>query len=109
MPDTRFSKDDSDKDSYFQRRPRRRYCEFCSNKKKNFAKSIIDYKNLNTLGNYIDDRGKIDIRKRTGACAKCQRRIAQAIKRARHLALLPYTIEHIRLSGFSSSSSKKYS
>jgi len=62
--------------------------------------------NLKTLSSYIDDRGKIDIRKKTGACAKCQRRIAQAIKRARHLALLPYTIDHIRLSGFSA---KNYS
>ena len=103
--DSRSFNDESDKDSYFQRRPRRRYCEFCVKNKKADPK-IIDYKNLNILSSYIDDRGKIDVRKRTGACAKCQRKIATAIKRARHLALLPYTIEHIRLSGFSS---KNYS
>ena len=105
-PYQKSNQEDSDQDGYYQRRPRRRYCEFCSNKKKDVAKSVIDYKKLKTLSNYIDDRGKIDIRKKTGACAKCQRRIAQAIKRARHLALLPYTIDHIRLSGFSA---KNYS
>ena len=106
LSNSRQTQEDSDQDSYYQRRPRRRYCEFCSNKKKDSAKNVIDYKNVNVLTNYIDDRGKIDIRKKTGACAKCQRKISKAIKRARHLGLLPYTIDHIRLSGFST---KNYS
>jgi small subunit ribosomal protein S18 len=50
-----------------------------------------DYKNVETLMKYMSDRAKILGKARTGICAKHQRRISQAIKRARHLALLPYT------------------
>jgi len=53
------------------------------------------------LQRYISDRGRIQPRRRTGVCAKHQRRLALAIKRARFLALLPYTPEHVRqLGGF---------
>ena len=58
-----------------------------------------DYKNVSFLRRFISDRGRIDTRRKTSACAKHQRAIASAIKRARHLALLPYTAEHIRSSG----------
>jgi small subunit ribosomal protein S18 len=51
---------------------------------------------LNTLRRYLTDRGKIKSRRKTGTCAKHQRRLAVAVKRARHLALLPFTAEHIR-------------
>jgi len=51
------------------------------------------------LQRYISDRGKIEPRRRTGTCAKHQRTLAEAIKRARHIALLPFTPEHIRDSG----------
>jgi small subunit ribosomal protein S18 len=59
----------------------------------------VDYKNVSFLRRFISDRGRIDTRRKTSACAKHQRAIASAIKRARHLALLPYTPEHIRNSG----------
>ena len=47
------------------------------------------------LGRYISDRGKIEPRRRTGTCAKHQRALAVAIKRARHLAMLPFAPEHV--------------
>lgn len=74
---------------------RRKFCSFCASNK---AKDI-DYKNTSILGRYISDRGKIDPRRRTGTCAKHQRALAMAIKRARHLALLPYAPDHIRKMG----------
>ena len=74
--------------------PRRRFCSFCANKIKE-----IDYKNITLLRGYISDRGKIDPRRRTGTCARHQRALAMAIKRARHLALLPYAPEHIHRMG----------
>jgi small subunit ribosomal protein S18 len=58
----------------------------------------VDYKNVAFLRRFVSDRARIETRRRTSACAKHQRAIARAIKRARHLALLPYTAEHIRLS-----------
>ncbi len=64
---------------------RRKVCAFCVGKIK-----AIDYKDAEKLRNYITDRAKIAPRRRTGTCAKHQRILATAIKRARHLALLPY-------------------
>ena len=63
-------------------------CAFCV---ENIA---IDYKDISRLRKYISDRGKIEPRRRTGVCAKHQRRLALAIKRARFLALLPYISSH---------------
>lgn len=74
--------------------PRRRYCSFCANKVME-----IDYKDITMLRGYISDRGKIDPRRRTGTCARHQRALAMAIKRARHLALLPYAPKHIQKIG----------
>ncbi|HHS98210.1 MAG TPA: 30S ribosomal protein S18 [Chloroflexi bacterium] len=79
-----------------QRRVRRwqrqtRRCYFCT---EGIAK--IDYKDADTLRRFLSDRGKIKPRRQTGTCAKHQRQLARAIKRARHLALLPFTAEHIR-------------
>lgn len=71
--------------------PTRRVCSFCADKVK-----IIDYKNPEKLRAYISDRAKIISRHRTGTCAKHQRLLARAIKRARYLALLPYVSGHIR-------------
>jgi small subunit ribosomal protein S18 len=51
------------------------------------------------LRRYISDRGKIEPRRRTGTCAKHQRALAMAVKRARHLALLPFTPAHIHQAG----------
>jgi len=70
--------------------PRRKVCFFCANKNE-----VIDYKTPEKLRNYMSDRGKIEPRRRTGTCAKHQRALAVAIKRARHLALLPFVGEHV--------------
>ena len=51
---------------------------------------VLDYKDLETLKKYLSDRGKIVNRGRSGVCAKHQRDLAREIKRARHLALLPF-------------------
>ena len=64
---------------------RRRFCAFCVDKIEE-----IDYKDVNTLRRFISDQGHIDSRRRTGTCARHQRHLALAIKRARHLALLPF-------------------
>ena len=69
--------------------PKRKVCFFCANKNE-----VIDYKNPEKLRSYVSDRAKIDPRRRTGTCAKHQRALATAIKRARQLALLPYTSDH---------------
>jgi len=60
---------------------------------------VIDYKDPVKLRRYISDRGKIEPRRKTGTCAKHQRALAEAIKRARHLALLPYVPAHIHKTG----------
>lgn len=66
--------------------PRRKVCAFCLDRVK-----IIDYKQSDLLRRFLTERGKIKARRKTGTCAKHQRRLAVAIKRARHLALLPFT------------------
>ncbi len=73
-------------------RGRRRPCVMCVDKM-----PFVDYKNFNFLRRFVSDRGRIDTRRKTGTCAKHQRALAQAIKRARHLALLPYTADHVRM------------
>jgi small subunit ribosomal protein S18 len=73
---------------------RRRVCTFCVDKV-----SSIDYKDPGRLRRYLSDRARIEPRRKTGTCAKHQRWLAEALKRARHLALLPYTPEHIRVTG----------
>lgn len=73
---------------------RRRGCEFCIDKI-----DQPDYKDVHMLRRYITDRGKLEPRRKVGTCAKHQRRVAVAVKRARVVALLPYTSEHVRVSG----------
>lgn len=73
---------------------KRKVCEFCHDKGKK-----IDYKDTATLRPYISDRGKIEPRRKTGTCAKHQRTLAKAIKRARYLALLPYVPDHVHKTG----------
>ncbi len=73
---------------------RAKVCQFCVEKI-----DYIDYKQPELLLPYISPYGKMLSRRRTGVCAKHQRRLAKAIKRARFLALLPYTAEHIRRYG----------
>ncbi|OGV89968.1 30S ribosomal protein S18 [Microgenomates group bacterium RBG_19FT_COMBO_39_10] len=62
-------------------------CSFCESDEK------PDYKEIEILKNFIDDRGKIIPRIRSGVCAKHQRRLAQSIKRARYLGLIPFTTQ----------------
>jgi small subunit ribosomal protein S18 len=87
-----------------RRRPRGRYgrrrkvCMFCVDHVK-----VIDYKDVGKLRRFLSDRGRIEPRRKLGTCAKHQRALSLALKRARHLALLPYTAEHIRATGSSSS------
>lgn len=69
-------------------RRRRKVCVFCGEKAK-----PIDYKDVATLRKYISERGKILPRRITGTCAKHQRALTVAVKRARHVAILPYTVE----------------
>lgn len=64
---------------------RRKVCAFCAE-----ADSVIDYKDAAKLRKYVSERGKILPRRITGTCAKHQRALAVAVKRARQLALLPY-------------------
>ena len=66
-------------------RRRRKVCVYCADKN-----AVIDYKDVNKLKRYISERGKILPRRITGNCAKHQRAITVAVKRARHIALMPY-------------------
>lgn len=73
---------------------RRKVCRFCAD-----HMTGVDYKDIGRLRMYVSDRGKIEPRRKTGACQKHQRMVSTAIKRARHLALLPYTLGHVRATG----------
>ena len=73
---------------YKNRRSKRKVCQFCVDKVEH-----IDYKDTAKLRRYISDRAKIQPRRITGTCAKHQRQLTEAIKRARHIALLPFTAE----------------
>ncbi|MBI4299392.1 MAG: 30S ribosomal protein S18 [Chloroflexi bacterium] len=75
--------------------PRRRVCAFCVEKVEH-----IDYKNVNKLRRYISDRAKIEPRRRTGTCARHQRSLTEALKRARHLALLPFSPNQSSVTGW---------
>ena len=66
---------------------RKKVCVFCG------KDNVIDYKDVNKLKRYISERGKILPRRITGNCAKHQRALTVAIKRARHIALMPYVQE----------------
>ena len=75
--------------------PRRKVCNFCVDKIND-----VDYKDVGRLRRYLSERAKIEPRRKTGTCARHQRALTMAIKRARFVALLPFTAEHIRESGF---------
>ncbi|MBP6100903.1 MAG: 30S ribosomal protein S18 [Clostridium sp.] len=70
------------------RKMRKKVCPLCANKE-----LVLDYKNADQLKKFINDKGKILPRRATGACAKHQRDITIAVKRARQIAILPYTQE----------------
>ena len=71
----------------FQKHQRQKKCQFCAENT-----DFIDYKDTQLLRKYTTDRGKIKPRRVTGACSQHQRDIANAIKRARVMALIPYSV-----------------
>ena len=87
-----YTKTAGDKgDTAMKRRPirrRKKVCVFCGDKN-----NVIDYKDVNKLKRYVSERGKILPRRITGNCAKHQRALTVAVKRARHIALMPYSVE----------------
>ena len=72
-------------DRNLKNRKRKKVCPFCADKV-----SFIDYKDAGRLRRFTSERGKILPRRMTGVCAAHQRQVTEAIKRARHIALLPY-------------------
>lgn len=87
MANQREGKGDSSMKKRMGRR-RKKVCVFCSD-----TNNVIDYKDVNKLKRYISERGKILPRRITGTCAKHQRALTVAVKRARHIALLPYSLD----------------
>lgn len=80
--------------AYDNKAPRRRFgrrkiCRYCADKRMQ-----IDYKDVDNLRTYLSERGKIVPRRISGTCANHQRQLAEAIKNARQIALLPYTASH---------------
>ncbi len=76
------------------RRPRffarPRVCQYCADKT-----LVINYKNISLLKGSVNREGKIRARRQTGTCAKHQRKVAKAIKQARHMALMPFSGESL--------------
>ncbi len=70
-------------------RRRKKVCVFCADKNH----TGIDYKDTNKLKRFVSERGKILPRRISGNCAKHQRALTVAVKRARHIALMPYTMD----------------
>ena len=86
------TREQSDKDAPMKKRVIRRkkkVCAFCADN----TAAGVDYKDVNKLKRYVSERGKILPRRITGNCAKHQRALTVAVKRARHIALMPYTVE----------------
>lgn len=71
----------------YSKQPRRKHCQFCKDEV-----DFVDYKDTQLLRKFVTDRGKIKPRRVTGACVQHQRDIATAVKRARIMALMPYTV-----------------
>ena len=91
MPNVKNEKGDKN-DAPMKRRTirrRKKVCVFCADKEN----SVIDFKDVNKLKRYVSERGKILPRRITGNCAEHQRALTVAIKRARHIALMPYVQE----------------
>jgi small subunit ribosomal protein S18 len=79
------------RDDFYRDRRRRKVCAFCAD-----HSVQIDYKEVNRLRRYLSERAKIEPRRKTGTCAEHQRALSVALKRARHVALLPYAPQHLR-------------
>lgn len=89
MSDQSLNQNETQGGRRFFARPKE--CQFCGEKN-----TVIDYKNVELLRRYITDEGKIRPRRQTGACARHQRELAIAVKRARHIALVPFSGEVLR-------------
>ncbi|MHB8621206.1 MAG: 30S ribosomal protein S18 [Chloroflexota bacterium] len=87
----RMSRSRSERKEYAQKYVRRKVCHFCAD-----HIIYIDFKDIARLRRFVSERGKIESRRKTGTCAKHQRSLTGAIKRARHMALLPFTAEQAR-------------
>ena len=87
MAYTKTDKSDSPMRRRGMGRRRKKVCVFCG------KDNTIDYKDTAKLKKYVSERGKILPRRITGTCAKHQRALTAAVKRARHVALMPYTVE----------------
>ena len=74
--------------TFRNRKAKKKVCQFCADKVEH-----IDYKDVAKLRRFVSERAKILPRRITGTCAKHQRQLTTAIKRARHIALLPYTTD----------------
>ncbi|HBN85431.1 MAG TPA: 30S ribosomal protein S18 [Clostridiales bacterium] len=85
MADNRRSSRSGDNGNPRYKRPRKKVCNFCVDK------LDIDYKDINRLSKYISERGKILPRRMSGVCARHQRELTSAVKRAREIALLPFS------------------
>ena len=88
-----YNRDNARSDAPFKRRPvhrKKKVCVFCSAAE---GAGVIDYKDVAKLRKYISETGKILPRRVTGTCSAHQRELTTAIKRARHVALLPYAAE----------------
>jgi small subunit ribosomal protein S18 len=87
----RVSRSRAERKEYAQKYVRRKVCQFCADKI-----AYIDFKDIARLRRYLSERGKIESRRKTGTCARHQRAVTTAIKRARHVALLPFTVDQLR-------------
>jgi small subunit ribosomal protein S18 len=76
---------------FAERKGKIKVCKFCENKDTDF-----NYKNEKKLRNYVTERGKILPRRMSGTCAKHQRKLTCAIKRARYMGILPFTSETVK-------------
>ena len=90
MARQRFSKQRGRGEGRARYVPKRKVCAFCAEKVE-----VIDYKDADKLRRYISNRGQIEPCRRTGTCARHQRLLTVAIKRAQHLALLPSAAAHV--------------
>ena len=84
----RNNRNNSDDDNVRIRKPKKKVCAYCAD-----SNLEIDYKNVEKLRKYVSEKGKIVPRRISGNCAKHQRQLTVAIKRARTIALLPFVAE----------------
>jgi small subunit ribosomal protein S18 len=87
----RMSRSRTERKEYAQKYVRRKVCHFCAD-----HIMYIDFKDVARLRRFVSERGKIESRRKTGTCARHQRSLTTAVKRARHVALLPFTAEQAR-------------